>query len=324
MTGRSTEAGGQPNPAPTAGTPITARFAAAGLTWSDTGKASERGGFSVFLTQTRAQKIPPPVPSRPAPSARPDVAAPPLPPPQPPSPSAPSSAPRTRSISSPPVRPAPTLGLAEVQRVVGDGHSGRLPGVDLSPRVVVALLVPALSRRPRLLRLRPHRPVQQQGQKQRAAPDPRPRPPPSRLHGPPSECTSPPRGAEGRWLGGAWPPCGAGRAPAWPHGAAPPGGAAPARSGGCLSPGESGTSCASLDGKRSGICGRRTCVRCVIAEGSCTAVSRFPSDSSHLWQCGHFIVCGFTSLYWLGAFVFCTNRCSQFRTTCWFLVQIPE
>lgn len=225
---RGTEAGGQPNPSPTAGTPITARFAAAEVTWSDTGKARGRGGLSVFLTRTRAQKIP--LPSCPAPSARPDVAAPvsrpPLPPPGRPQPRTPS-----RSISFPPVRPAPTLGLAEVQRVVGDGHAGRLPGVDLSPRVVVALLVPALPRRPRLLRLRPHRPVQQQGQQQRAAPDPRPRPPPSRLHGPPIECTSPPRGAEGRWRGGAWPPSGARRAPASPHGAAPPGGAAPPRRG---------------------------------------------------------------------------------------------
>ncbi|XP_046768312.1 uncharacterized protein LOC112531487 isoform X1 [Gallus gallus] len=43
---RGTEAGGQPNPSPTAGTPITARFAAAEVTWSDTGKARGRGGLS--------------------------------------------------------------------------------------------------------------------------------------------------------------------------------------------------------------------------------------------------------------------------------------
>lgn len=38
-------------------------------------------------------------------------------------------------------------------------------------------------------------------------------------------------------------------------------------------------------------------MRCVIAEGNDTALWDLPSDSSQLWQCGHFIMCGFTNLY---------------------------
>lgn len=152
-----------------------------------------------------AATTPPPAPVRPAARRGAPVWHP------PPSPGASALLPARFPLLSPlprhpQPRPAPTLGLAEVERVVGDGHTSRLPGVDLPPRVVMALLVPPLPRRPRLLRLRRlasrrrhHQHQQQRRETPGLCPAARPQPPLHRLHGPPSECTSP------RRRGGAWP-----------------------------------------------------------------------------------------------------------------------